>query len=81
MLAPDPSPIVMISLLVGWNRADGADRFLVGVPVRGPASTIPVAWTVLAICAAAASTSALELAATVRATGPEAATLIGGQHG
>jgi len=46
---------------------------------RSSASTIPVAWTVVAICAAAASTSALELAATVhppvRAAVPEAATL------
>jgi len=32
---------------------------------RSPASTVAVAWTVVAICAAAASTSALELAATV----------------
>ena len=75
---PAPAPIVMISLLVGWNRATGADRYPVGASVRSPASTIPVAWTVVAICAAAASTSALELAATVRATGPEAATLIRG---
>jgi hypothetical protein len=41
------------------------------------ASTFPVAWTVVAICAAAASTSALELAATLhlplRAAATEAA--------
>jgi ABC-type lipoprotein release transport system permease subunit len=46
---------------------------------RSPASTIPAAWTVVAVCAAAASTSALELAATVylalRAAGAKAATL------
>lgn len=30
---------------------------------RSPASTVAVAWTVIAICAAAASASALELAA------------------
>jgi hypothetical protein len=44
---------------------------------RSLASTIPVAWTVVAICAAAVSMPALEPAATVsplRAAAPEAAT-------
>jgi hypothetical protein len=71
-----PAPVVVVTLLAGWNRAAGLDRCLVGVSatgyeaplliVRKSAGTILVAWTVVASCAAAASMSALEPAATVR---------------
>lgn len=77
MLAPETRPpLSWFRCWAGWNRTAGVDRCLVGVSASGyeapllvarrPASTIPVAWTVVASCAAAASMSALEPAATVR---------------